>query len=246
MRGVLAALLILFAALVRADVTVFAAASTMTALEQIAAAYETESGARVVLSFAGSSALARQIAAGAPADLFVSANPGWMDRLEAEGRIAPGTRRDLMGNRLVLVSHRPGAAIPLTVEGLRDALDGGHLAMALVDAVPAGIYGRATLENLGLWDALEGQVAQTDNVRAALMLVATGAAPLGIVYVTDAAAEPRVSIRAAFPAGSHPPITYPVAAITGSEGRAAPFLAFLGSDTARGIFAAQGFTVPVP
>lgn len=246
MRALLAALLILFAPLARADVTVFAAASTMTALEQVAAAYEAQSGARVVLSFAGSSALARQIAAGAPADLFVSANPGWMDRLEAEGWIAPGTRRDLVGNRLVLVGHGPGAAIPLTTKGLRDALDGGHLAMALVDAVPAGIYGRAALETLELWDALEGQVAQTDNVRAALMLVATGAAPLGIVYATDAAAEPRVSIRAALPEGSHPPITYPVAVIAGSEGCAAPFLAFLDSDTARAIFAAQGFTVPAP
>jgi len=167
-----------------------------------------------------------------------------VDVLDADGLLAPGTRRDLLGNRLVLIA--PGAdAAPVALEDLSAALgEGGHLAMALVDAVPAGIYGKAALAHLGLWDAVAPRVAQADNVRAALALVATGEAPLGIVYATDANAEPRVSVVARFPEDSHPPITYPVAAIAGHDDDATrAFLGWLGSAQAQAVFVDEGFTL---
>jgi len=226
------------------DVTVFAAASLADALGAVAEAHEEETGLRVVLVFGGSSTLARQIEEGAPADLFLSANPGWMDRLDEQGRLAPGTRRDLLGNRLVVVG--PAGADPVALgPELSDRLGGGVLAMALTEAVPAGIYGRAALEHLGLWAALAPDVAEARNVRAALALVATGAAPLGIVYRTDAQAEPRVAELAVFPEGSHPPIIYPVAGIAGRESAAAAaFLDYLTGPKAAEIFAAHGFLPP--
>ncbi|WP_425098183.1 molybdate ABC transporter substrate-binding protein [Tropicibacter sp. S64] len=229
------------AAVARADtVTVFAAASLKTALDEIAPLFEAESGHRLALSLAGSSALARQIEHGAPADVFISANVGWMDHLGALGLLEPGTRRDLLGNTLVLV----GQGAPLEDWAtLPDRLDGGRLAMALVDAVPAGIYGKEALISLGLWPQLETRVAQVDNVRAALALVALGEAPLGIVYATDAAAEPGVSVLAEFPSGSHAPILYPMAQIAGSGEAAGDFLWFLRGEAARAVFEAQGFAV---
>ncbi|SDN91768.1 molybdate transport system substrate-binding protein [Lutimaribacter pacificus] len=228
------------------QVTVFAAASLTTALTEIGDRFGAETGIDVVLSFAGSSALARQIESGAPADIFISANPGWMDRIEESGLVEPGSRRDLLRNALVLVAH--DAATPaVTLDGDTDLaamLGQGRLAMALVDAVPAGIYGKAALTSLGLWDRIEPQVAQADNVRAALALVATGAAPLGIVYATDAVAEPRVTVIAQFPGDSHPPILYPVADLTTRDTAAEDaFLTYLGSDAARAVFGAQGFGV---
>ncbi|MEM9903179.1 MAG: molybdate ABC transporter substrate-binding protein [Pseudomonadota bacterium] len=230
--------------------TVFAAASTGTALTEIARAWEAETGNDVTLSFAGSSTLARQIAAGAPADVFVSANTAWMDSLAAEGRLAPGTRVDLLGNSLVLIGPAGAAPVDLTAAtGLASRLGTERLAMALVDAVPAGIYGKAALTALGLWEGISTQVAQTDNVRAALALVAVGATPLGIVYGSDARAEPRVSALATFPPESHPPIVYPAAATAaGDPARARAFLAHLKSAPARAVFEAQGFTPlgPVP
>lgn len=221
------------------DITVFAAASTKSALDEVAADYEARTGQTVVLSYAGSSALARQIGLGAPADLFLSANPGWMDYLEDLGAIISDSRRDLLGNSLVVIAH--GQAEPLHLTDLPGAVGQDHVAMALVDAVPAGIYGKAALATLGLWDDLAPHVAQTDNARTALALVATGEAPFGIVYATDAAAEPRVAIVAHVPPDSHPPITYPAAAITEAG---LPFLDHLASDSARAAFARHGFTVP--
>jgi len=195
-----------------------------------------------VISYAGSSALAKQIIAGAPADLFISASTSWMDKVEAEGAIAPGTRRDLLGNTLVLVAGETG---DVALTDLPAKLGDEHLAMALVDSVPAGQYGKAALTSLGLWEALEPHVAQVDNVRAALALVATGEAPFGIVYATDAAAEPKVHIVATFPTDSHPAITYPAALLKEAPAPAAAqaLLDYLGSPEAAAIFAAQGFAV---
>lgn len=224
------------------DVTVFAAASLKTALDEVAEAYTARTGSKVTLSFAGSSALARQIQRGAPADVFLSANADWMDVLSKDGALAEGSRRDLLGNTLVVVSARPGPVAELSPSSdLRGWLGEGRLAMALVASVPAGQYGKAGLETLGLWDSVADRVAQADNVRAALALVSLGAAPLGVVYATDAAAAPGVHVRATFPPESHPPIVYPVAGLLGREAQSAPFLAFLSGPEAQRIFGAHGF-----
>ncbi|EBA08661.1 molybdate ABC transporter substrate-binding protein [Sagittula stellata] len=226
------------------EITIFAAASLRDALDEAAELYSNETGDDTVISYAGSSALARQIQQGAPADVFISANAGWMDALEEDGLLAPGTRRDLLGNSLVLVAGVEGPVDDLTpASDLAGWLEGGKLAMALVDAVPAGIYGKAALEHLGLWDTVAAQVAQADNVRAALALVAVGAAPLGIVYRTDAQAEPRVFVKAAIPRDSHPPILYPAAAMAEKQQFALPFLSFLETGPAQDIFRRHGFTV---
>ena len=228
------------------EVLVFAAASMQTALDEIAQEWHSATGHTAILAYGGSAKLAQQIVAGAPADLYISASTQWMDSLEAADALAEGSRRDLLGNALVLISSEPGA---VALEDLPERLGRGYLAMGLVEAVPAGQYGKAALEHLGLWQTLTPQVAQTDNVRAALALVATGEAPFGIVYATDAAAEPRVHIAAEFPADSHPPIVYPVARMKDAPNADAAdaFLAFLGSAQASGVFAAQGFTlIPAP
>lgn len=245
LRSALLAALLLAPAGAHADETlVFAAASLKTALDEIAGDFAAATGHSAAISYAGSSALARQIQAGAPADVFISANTEWMDVLEAEGLIAPESRFDLVGNAIVLIAADPGAA-PVEVApelDLAGMLDGGWLAMALVDAVPAGIYGKAALESLGLWGSVAPQVAQADNVRAALALVATGEAPYGIVYATDAAAEPAVTAIGTFPEETHPPIIYPAARTTAGTGAAAAaFADYLTSDTARAVFAGQGF-----
>ena len=233
------------------QVTVFAAASTKNALDDIAVLFAQATGHTTTLSLAGSSVLARQIRHGAPADVFISANQRWMDALEAAGRIDPATRVDLLANTLVLVAPQPDAA-PLDLgTDLAAEVDGrlgdGRLAMALVDAVPAGIYGKAALETLGVWPAVAPRVAQADNVRAALAFVATGEAPLGVVYATDAAAEADVAVVATFPADSHPPIVYPAAVVAGTTNPvAAEFLAFLRRPAAREAFERRGFTVIAP
>lgn len=227
------------------QVTVFAAASLKEALDVVARQFSAETGHSVTTSYAGSSALARQIEYGAPADIFISASSDWMDRLDRADRLAPGTRFDLLGNRLVLIGA-PGAG-PLTLDRALDLpalLQGGRLAIALTEAVPAGIYGKAALQSLGLWDGVKPLLAETDNVRAALALVALRAAPLGIVYETDARADPRVSIRGVFPATSHPAITYPVAAIRQSQGaQTAAFLDYLRSEAAHAVFEDHGFLI---
>lgn len=236
-----AVLLALLARPVMAEpVTVFAAASLKTALDDVAAGYD----GKVVLSYAGSSMLARQVQQGAPADVVFLANTDWMDVLAVDGLIATGTRVDLLGNRLVLAG--PAGAVRVEIGPQLDLaamLGDGRLAMALVDAVPAGIYGKAALESLGQWAAVEDRVAQVDNVRAALALVSLGQVPLGVVYATDALADPRVDALGVFPVSSHPPIRYPVAAVAGHEDAAAGFLAFLTGAEARTIFASHGFSV---
>lgn len=226
--------------------TVFAAASLKNAMDEVAAGFERETGHAVAVSLAGSSALARQIRYGAPADIFISANPGWMDSLERDGVIDPASRFDLLGNALVLIAHGRDAAKVEIAPGMDIAamLGGGRLAMTLVDAVPAGLYGKAALGSLGVWEAVAPKVAQADNARAALALVSSGEAPFGIVYATDAAADDNVTVAGAFPADSHPPIVYPAAAVAASRnplnGR---FLAWLRGPAARAAFERQGFAV---
>jgi molybdate transport system substrate-binding protein len=230
------------------SVTVFAAASMATALAEIETGFEAASGHDLVISLAGSSALARQIQQGAPADIFISASTDWMNVIEQEGLVKDGTRFDLLGNSLVLVAHG-AAAQPIDIGtgfALSALLGEGRLAMALVDAVPAGIYGKAALESLGVWSDVAPKVVQTDNVRAALALVALGEASFGIVYATDAAAEDAVTVVGTFPADSHPPIIYPAAALADRDGPAqAAFLDYLRGADARLAFERQGFTVLV-
>lgn len=225
-------------------VTVFAAASLRGALDEAAAAWSAASGHDTRLVYAGSSTLARQIEEGAPADLFISANPQWMDRLEERGRLAGDTRVDLVGNALVLVADRP---LTVAAEGpaLVEAVGDERLAMGLVDAVPAGLYGRAALDQVGAWEALADNVVEVDNVRAALALVDRGEVGFGIVYATDARLAPDVHVAATFPPGSHPPIVYPAAVVAGGD-REAPraLLAHLASDGGRAVFEAHGFTRP--
>ncbi|WP_371732013.1 molybdate ABC transporter substrate-binding protein [Ruegeria sp. HKCCD4315] len=227
-------------------VLVFAAASLKTALDEIAESYETETGHRVTVSYAASSVLARQIQQGAPADVFISANPDWMDILEQDGLIRANSRVDLLGNGLVVIGATGRESWGEIQPGhdLKAELNGGFLAMALVDAVPAGIYGKAALQNLNQWDALQDHVAQTDNVRAALALVAAGAAPLGIVYRSDAQVETRVSVLATFPDDLHPEIIYPAAVTSSAQGRAQAFLDHLRGDAALSVFQEQGFSLP--
>jgi len=224
-------------------VTVFAASSLKDALEEIAIGFEAETGNVVSLSLAGSSALARQIQLGAPADVFISANTIWMDFLETESLIDPASRFDLLGNELALIAPGPDASV-VDLMDLPDLLEDGRLAMAQLNAVPAGIYGKAALETLGLWPKLEANVAQAENVRAALVLVSLGEAPFGVVYVTDAKAVKNVSIVAQFPPESHPPIVYPVAGVAGRDNSAiAGFLIYLRSNAARAVFTRLGFRV---
>lgn len=220
------------------EVTIFAAASLKTALDQIAAGYAEASGDSLRISYGGSSALARQIVAGAPADLFISASVPWMDEVAA--KLPLRNRRDLLGNRLVLIAH--GSAAPMNIADLPARLGHDRLAMALVDAVPVGQYGKQALQSLGLWDALAPQVAQADDARAALALVALGAAPYGVTYASDALAEPRVTAIYDFPSDSHDAITYPAALLT-DNAAAAALLETLAAPEATAIFAANGFTV---
>ena len=235
--------LALCGAAVADQITVFAAASLKEALDDVANGFEAQSGHQVTTSYAGTSALARQIEYGAPADIFIAANRDWMDRLAAGGQIAGDTRFDLLGNRLALIGPATDSrTVTLTPNlDLGAMLQGGRLAMALTQAVPAGIYGKAALETLGLWDVVAPHVAETDNVRAALALVALGAAPLGIVYATDAKADTRVRTLGLFPDDSHPPITYPAAATRDPNAAARQFLDHLRSPDAHAVFARYGF-----
>ena len=228
------------------DVVVFAAASLKNALDEIAGAWNGDSGKTAVISYAASSALAKQIEEGAPADMFISADLAWIDDVAGKNLIKPETRSNLLGNRIVLVAPADSDVTLAIVPGmdLAGALSGGKLAMGDPAAVPAGKYGRAALESLGVWDSVSGSVAAAENVRAALALVSLGEAPLGIVYQTDAAADPGVRVVGTFPEGSHPPIIYPVALIASSENPdAAAFLEYLRSDAAKAAFEKQGFTM---
>lgn len=220
---------------------VFAAASLKNALDEVAALQP----AKPTLSYGASSSLARQIENGAPADVFVSADLDWMDYLEKKGLLVPGTRRNLLGNRLVLIApaSQPVKLQPAPHFAISAALKNGRIALANPDSVPAGKYAKAAFESLGVWDQVAGRIAAADNVRAALALVARGEAPLGVVYQTDANAEPKVMIAGTFPAGSHPPIVYPVAEVKGAKASARAFLEALAGPRARAIFERHGFTV---
>ncbi len=230
-----------------ADPTIFAAASMKTALDAIADAWTAKTGKKPSISYGSSGTLAKQIEAGAPADLFISADQKWMDVLAKDGAIKPETRRDLVGNALVLIAPAVASA-PLTIEkgvDLAGALGDGKLAVCTVASCPAGIYGKEALIKLGIWDAVEPKLAQAENVRAALLLVARGEAKYGIVYATDAKAEPKVKVVGTFPAASHTPIVYPVAVTKEAKSPdAAALEAFLSSPEAAQILKGQGFTVP--
>lgn len=249
-RAGLAALLFVFLppAAHAATITVFAAASLTNALNAIGRAYEATTGDTVSFSFAASSTLAKQIAASRGADIFLSADEAWMDYLDQRGLIAPGTRRNLLGNHLVLIepaSRNASIAIAPNFD-LKAALGGGRLAIADPGSVPAGKYAKAALTNLGVWDEVSGKLAPAENVRVALAYVARGEAPLGIVYTTDAISEPAVRIAGTFPDDSHLPILYPVALTKGAVAKARRFLTFLTGADARGIFLKDGFIVLHP
>ncbi len=228
------------------EVVVFAAASMKTALDEVAAQFEASTGHSVTISYAGSNQLAKQIIEGAPADILLSAAVNWMDAVDQAGLVVPVQRRDLWGNDLVLIAHGTDAS-PVEIGPELDLvalLDGGMLSMAMVDAVPAGQYGKQSLEALGLWAVAEPLVAQSENVRAALALVATGEAPYGIVYASDAVAGDNVTVVGQFPETSHAPITYPAALLTGAADAAdRAFFEALSADAADATFAAQGFKI---
>ncbi|BBC74387.1 molybdate ABC transporter substrate-binding protein [Altererythrobacter sp. B11] len=226
---------------------VLAAASMQEALTDAAGAWTAAGHPAPQLSFAASSALARQIEGGAPADIYLPADEEWMDRLEGLGLLRQGSRADLLSNSLVLIA--PASSPPRSWDGTRAGLlallDDGRIALAEPDVVPAGRYAQAALQSIGAWDALSRRVAVAENVRAALALVERGEVPLGVVYATDATASAKVRVLASFPASSHPPIRYPVALLAASSNAQAPdLLAFLRSDQARAIFAAHGFGGP--
>ena len=229
----------------RAPLTVFAAASLKESMDEAAAAYQQATGTPVRVSYAASSALARQIEQGAPAQVFASADLEWMDYLQHRKLVDAGSRRDLLGNRLVLVAPQAGAAkVDLARPGsVAAALGEGRLAIGQTATVPAGKYGRAALQSLGQWEGVSSRLAESESVRAALMLVARGETPLGIVYASDAKAEPRVRVVATFPADSHPPIVYPVASLHDAPASARDFVRWLSTPAARAIFERRGFHV---
>ncbi len=230
-----------------ADVIVFAASSLQNALDDAVKAYTAETGKTVTVSYGGSSALAKQIEQAAPADIFFSADLAWMKDLHDKNLTVADTEKSILGNEIVLVAPKDSTATTTIAAGFDlGAVLGadGKLAMANVDSVPAGKYGKAALTKLGVWDKVSAQVVQSDNVRAALAFVAKGEAPAGIVYQTDANAEPGVKVIGTFPADSHPPIVYPVALLASSTNPdAKDFLAYLESDKAAPAFTKQGFTI---
>lgn len=228
----------------RADITIYAAASLRDALDELAREYGRQGRGKAAISYAGSPMLARQIEKGAPADVFISADTDWMDYLAQRGLIRIETRVNLLTNRLVLIapggSHatlRIGPGFPLA-----ELLGDRRLAMADPDSVPAGKYGRAALEALGVWSEVAPRVARAENVRAALALVARAETPFGIVYRSDALAEPRVRSVGEFPASSHPPIIYPAAVVpTGRSKIAYEYLRYLRSHAASAVWKRHGF-----
>lgn len=227
-------------------VTVFAAASLKNALDDAAAAFTARSGIEVKASYAASSALAKQIEAGAPADLFASADTKWMDYVDEKSLIDAKSRVDLLGNSLVVVAPKDSRVetLALTPADFDEAIGDGKWATGTVASVPVGIYAKEALIKLDIWAVAEPRLAQADNVRAALQFVSRGEAALGVVYQTDANADPKVKVVATFPEDSHAPIVYPFAVTKAARGEgAAKFLAFLVSAEARPIFEKQGFVV---
>jgi molybdate transport system substrate-binding protein len=225
---------------------IFAAASMKTALDAVAESWQASTGKAATITYASSATLAKQIAQGAPADIFISADLKWMDFLERENLIRKETRRNRFGNKLVLIAPADSTIQLEIAKGfdLAGAAGEGKIAVCLIDSCPAGIYAKEALESLGVFAAAEPKLAQVENVRSALSLVARGEAPLGIVYATDARADPGVKVLGTFPESSHSPIIYPVALVASSTNRdAAFFLSFLASQAATKIFAGQGFEI---
>jgi molybdate transport system substrate-binding protein len=223
---------------------VFAAASLTDALAEVDRAFTARTHIEVRASFAASSVLAKQIEAGAPADVFFSADLDWLDYLQKRGLLKVGSRRDVLGNALVLIAPAD-SPVHLKIAprfDLAGTLAGGRLATGDPDSVPVGRYARAALTQLGVWDGVAARLVRAENVRAALEYVARGEAALGIVYRTDAQAEKRVRVVDTFPADTHPPIIYPAVLTSGARARAPQLLDFLSSDEARGIFVRYGFT----
>ncbi|GJE13320.1 MULTISPECIES: molybdate ABC transporter substrate-binding protein [Methylobacterium] len=246
--GLVAALLLAAGVAQAADtVTVFAAASLKNALDNAGKAFTSQTGVELRASYAASSALARQIESGAPADLFASADLDWMDYLAKTNLIRPDTRVNLLGNRLVLIapSDAKESAVAFTPEAFAAALGpDGRLATGEVNSVPIGKYAKVAFEKLGLWGSIQPRLAQSDNVRAALMLVSRGEAPLGVVYESDAKSDPTVKVVGVFPADSHPPVVYPFAVTADARGAGAKrFLEYLRSPAAKPFFEAEGFRV---
>ena len=229
-----------------ADVTVFAAASLKEAMDEQGRQFGAATGDKVIVSYGASNALAKQIEAGAPADLFISADFDWMDYLDQRHLIAPGTRVELLHNALVPIA--PATSNTSLKIGpnfaLAAALGTDKLAMANLDSVPAGKYGKAALEKLGVWPAVMNNVARAETVRAALARVSRGEAPLGIVYRTDALADKGVRIVDTFPADSYPAIVYPAARVAGAKSTAAgSLLDYLRSAPGRAVWEKHGFAV---
>lgn len=247
----LAAGMMMAAPAARADeqLVVFAAASLKNALDEVNKACEKDVGEAAKISYAASSALAKQIEEGAPADVFISADLDWMKYLSDKKLTKSDTEVKLLGNQIVLVAPKDSKAEVKIEKGfdLAKVIGDGKLAMGDFKAVPAGKYGKAALESLGTWSSVEGKVAQAENVRAALKLVATGEAAAGIVYQTDANAEKGVKVIGVFPEETHPPIVYPVAQTAESKDKDTPaFLKCLRSAKAGELFKAQGFTLLAP
>jgi molybdate transport system substrate-binding protein len=226
-----------------ATITVFAAASLTDSLKAVADAYKARTGVTVTLSFGASSTLARQIDQGARADIFMSADTDWMDFLQKGGLLAEGSRKDLLGNQLVLIAALNSKPAPRIAPhfDLAGALGDGRLALADPASVPAGKYAKAALTSLGVWDSVASKVAPAENVRVALEYVARGESPFGVVYATDAKVAPSVKVAGIFPEDSHAPITYPVALTKSASPAAKDFLAFLSGNAARIIFQRAGF-----
>ncbi len=225
--------------------TIFAAASMKNALDDVNEVFTKATGIKAVASYAASSALAKQIEQGAPADVFASADLEWMDYVAGKKLIKDGTRLNLLGNRLVLIAPKDSRQGDIMIGpgfDIARLAGNGRIAVADVRAVPAGKYAKAALEKLGAWNAAEAKLAMAENVRAALLLVGRGEALLGIVYETDAKVEPNLKIVGAFPANSHPPIVYPTALTANAKPDAAKYLAFLRSATALVFFERYGFT----
>ena len=229
-----------------ATVTVFAAASLKESLDTAARMFEAASGHKVAVSYAASSALARQVEAGAPADAFISADADWIDYVERKGLAAPGSRRNLLANDLVLVAPATSSIQLRLAPGvdIARALGGKRIAIANPAVVPAGKYARAALTALGAWGAIESRVAATDNVRAALALVSRGEAPLGVVYRTDALADKAVRIVDVFPPGTHPPIVYPLVLTKRATPAATAFATHLAGPAPLAAFERFGFRAP--
>lgn len=242
---------ILFAAMAAAasaaagTITMFAAASLSSALPEVAAAYERQTGQKVTFSFAASSVLARQIEASPGADIYMSADADWMDYLDNRGLVQHSSRKNLLSTHLVLIAPATSTtSIKIAPHfDLLGALNGGRLAVADPDTVPAGKYAKSALMSLGVWNSVVDHLAQAENVRIALAYVARGETPFGIVYATDAKIEPKVKIVDTFPDKTHAPIVYPVALTKDAKPEAKAFLAFLAGPQAKALFIKFGFNV---